>query len=613
MRFTRLQLVLAGVTGLTAVFFIGLAVAAGPLGLSTGAQWGRSRVLLAQAALVLVIFTGLIITWRRIWQIIRNLARPVTSSRLWPGVANLLSTLAGSKPIRWLGKAGRIPGLQFFRRQDETAARLLTLAIFGLALAAYLFFQTAGLFTFFRVSDYFDMQAEAFLNGQAALLLEPDPRLAQVANPYDYRQREQAGISTPWDISYYRGKYYLYWGPAPALAAAGLRLITGSTVDDQFLLLGSLIGVQALSCIFLLMLRRRFFPGLQAGLLALPLLAITFTPPVLYILNRPSVYEAAIMNGQLGLIAGVLCAFTAGQSGKPARWMFLAGLCWAYAFNSRVTLLVAVGFMALVFGWLTLRANQTRRFQLALALLLPLALGAAGLGLFNLARFGSPFEPGWRYQFTGDALPADPSAATSLFYIPANLYAYLLRPLKVDGVFPFLTAPWKPGFPAFLPVSELYYPIEPTAGIFFASPIVLATLLSMGPILKPVWNWLTESAKVPLISATSSERALAGVALALLGGGLLAFVPVLLFIVSSMRYEMDFLPLILLAAGLGWLWAHSALAGRSNVSRLLDWLGGLLILVTVLNGLLLGFSGYNNRIESVNTSLYYGLIHFFSR
>jgi len=64
---------------------------------------------------------------------------------------------------------------------------------------------------------------ESFLRGQLSLLEEPNPQLTELQNPYDPAQRT---VPYHWDASYYKGKYYLYWGPVPALAFAAVEGIT---------------------------------------------------------------------------------------------------------------------------------------------------------------------------------------------------------------------------------------------------------------------------------------------------------------------------------------------------------------------------------------------------
>src|SRR6187455_485414 len=86
----------------------------------------------------------------------------------------------------------------------------------GLVLLFYLWLVTLGLWTDFPPStNYYDLQANAFLHGQLALEVEPDPALLALENPYEPADREN--IPVLWDATLYQGKYYLYWGPVPAV------------------------------------------------------------------------------------------------------------------------------------------------------------------------------------------------------------------------------------------------------------------------------------------------------------------------------------------------------------------------------------------------------------
>ena len=68
-------------------------------------------------------------------------------------------------------------------------------------------------------------------------------------------------------------------------------------------------------------------------------------------------------------------------------------------------------------------------------LLIPLAFCAIGLGAYNFARFGNPFETGQKYQLT---IPVAHSSYFSVSYLPSNLFIYLFYPLTFVGKFPFV-------------------------------------------------------------------------------------------------------------------------------------------------------------------------------
>lgn len=58
-------------------------------------------------------------------------------------------------------------------------------------------------------NSLYGLLTEAWYHAQLHLNLEPDPRLATLANPYAGYQ----GIPRLHDASYLHNKYYLYFGP----------------------------------------------------------------------------------------------------------------------------------------------------------------------------------------------------------------------------------------------------------------------------------------------------------------------------------------------------------------------------------------------------------------
>ena len=65
-----------------------------------------------------------------------------------------------------------------------------------------------------RSNDYYNLLTDGFLAGHLYLPVTPDPRLLQTPDPYDPAQNEPYRMQ---DVALYRGKFYLYFGPAPAV------------------------------------------------------------------------------------------------------------------------------------------------------------------------------------------------------------------------------------------------------------------------------------------------------------------------------------------------------------------------------------------------------------
>jgi len=62
---------------------------------------------------------------------------------------------------------------------------------------------------------HYEYLTEGFLAGHTYLPVEPAPELLRLSDPYDPAANAKYRL---WDASLYRGRYYLYFGPGPAVA-----------------------------------------------------------------------------------------------------------------------------------------------------------------------------------------------------------------------------------------------------------------------------------------------------------------------------------------------------------------------------------------------------------
>jgi len=617
MKPASIRLALTVLASSLGVLLLGTAVLARELGIDHDASWGKSRVFLAVLGGLLVLLTlgihfqgTLTRTAGSAHQRLSNLPGVVhlgrAFARIWAWLTQntliLFFVRLKNVACSWLGKRKLVA---FFAANPDRQAGLYAGLIVAAGILAYLGIATGGRITVWpSVSNYFDLQAEAFLAGQVALPVQPDPALLALPNPYDYRLREN--VPTFWDASLYNGRYYLYWGPTPALVAALLK-VTGLAphphrVDDSILVVLFLSGLLIASAALIVFVRRRLFTRLPAWMVILPISAAAFANPVPFLLRRPSVYEVAITGGQFFLVAGIFFAFTAVSGGRPVLWKsVLAGACWALAVGSRTNLAPAVIWLAVLFaGYLLILGKKTfQTLQLgwtAMVLGVPLLLGAAGLGWYNFARFGSVLEVGHRYQLTGPALPADYSKVISAAYALPNLYNYFFRPFAVEQLFPFLSAPWikEAMWPFFIRLPRDYYYSEPVTGLLPAVPYLVLGLIALAAAIRPILRRIL--AANPGFDrdhrwGTPAEPHFLWLCAGLAGAALTEAASILIFISSSMRYELDIQPALLMLACLGVFAGTQALAGRSGWRRLFLISTTAVLLASLGIGLLLAYSG----------------------
>ena len=330
------------------------------------------------------------------------------------------------------------------RRQPWLALSLILPPIFLL----YVWLVTAGGWTkpATETTFYYDMLADALASGRRFLNQTPDPRLAELPNPYDPEAipRCKTGQSSDcylMDASYFDGKYYLYWGPAPALMLAVLKIGGFGRLGDNAMALIAATALFLITALCLVDLWRRYFSELPRWLLAPPLILAGLAYPLPWVLDEPFIYEAAILLGAAFLTAGLAMAMPVLASGDqdPGR-LALVGVLWSLSLGTRAVLGVPIVALVGAIAWrlLRLRSSGSRPKSLArplAALALPLVATASLIAVYNFVRFSNPLEFGWRYQLGAPAgQSAGMQAAFDWGHLPRNAYNYLFTRFRSLGI-----------------------------------------------------------------------------------------------------------------------------------------------------------------------------------
>jgi len=458
----------------------------------------------------------------------------------------------------------RNPGGVLSLRGAGPIAALVSLAL----VAAYaLWYTSSGHFPVFPniQNDYVDL-GQSFLRGQLSLLEQPDPRLADLGNPYEYTQRK--GIPYHWDASYHGGKYYLYWGPVPALISAALQALSGPPPSASLLVVIPYIGLLGITVALLFHLTQAFDAAARLTVWLFILIGF-FNLPMLFTIGQPRHYQASILYGQFFLLGGLLGIVLHTRS-RSLFWLPVSGLAWGLAFASRYNLAISVVvYLAFAAFWLW-QDRAAASFWGRLGLLVaPLALCLFGLGLYNLARFDDPLETGLAYQLT---IPEFRQISYSTAYVPSGLYIYLLYPLTGSQTFPFIQSahfrPTQLPESVFVPpgreFDQISFGLIPTVPAIWLFAIAIPLLVAM---------ILGQRARPPL-QPSGAGPGLIFSTLAIGAAGQLAFLLVFFYIAE--RYIVDFyVPVVLCLAIIVWR-AHASLEG----SRLLQI--GLWALVGIL-------------------------------
>ena len=383
-------------------------------------------------------------------------------------------------------------------------------------------------------TDYYNLLIDGFLAGQLHLKTEVSPELAGIANPYDPRNRPP-GVALH-DATYYKGKYYLYFGVAPVVTLMlPFRVLTGWDLPLPLAVATFAYAGYLLSAALFLSVRRRYFPTTSGVMTLLCVAALGLASMALVVVRRGNIWELPLSSGYCFAMAALLAVHRSLLERRRApQWFALAGLFLGLAVASRLSYLYATGLMLAPLGWWWWRDRQGKHHgaprwpRMLVAGVMPLAIIGAGLALYNYLRFDHPLEFGVTYQLSGVN-----EAETRHFrfsYFPFNVNVYFWRAAEWSRYFPFLHQPETPPLPAgFVGLENLY-------GVLPGAPIL----------------WLALLAPLGLWQRTAAERGSLGALLVALGLLALATTLTLAFFYAAMaRYLIDFVPTLLLLACIG--------------------------------------------------------------
>jgi tetratricopeptide (TPR) repeat protein len=486
-------------------------------------------------------------------------------------------------PVDVAGRMGQAPGMARELRlhypdakEKELAAegggtRWTRYAVLGavcaLVIGFYGWSANSGVFELMGSGagdSYYNLQVQGFRDGHLNLKTEVPPDIAQFV--HDESWLDNHGLH---DLSFYKGKFYLYFGVTPAVALFWPYVaLTGHYLLHRdatviFFSAGFLAEAGLLWAIW-----RRYFKEIGVGVLAAGMLALGLANFAPAILGRCDVYEVAISCGYaLTMLAlgGIWCALHDGR--RAWRWLAGASLAYGLAVGARPSLLL--GGVILLIPVAQAWREKRRVWPLLLAAVCPMAAIGAGLMIYNALRFDNPLEFGQRYQ-----LPLTPHQQFSWRYFWFNFQVGFLDPARWVGHFPFVYCIAAPVQPAG------YCQIDVAYGVLTNVPLVWAALAA--PL---AWRGRP-------VEARSKLRWFMG-AVALLFG--MCALPIVLHDSMWLRYELEYASPLVLLAVVGVLAVERALAGQPVWRRAARCGWGLLLAFSVGFNLL---ASYKSNVDN---------------
>jgi len=389
--------------------------------------------------------------------------------------------------------------------------------------------------------DYYNLLVQGFRAGQLSLKKDVPEGFKQLADPYDREANAGYGLL---DLSYYKGKFYLYFGATPAIVlfwpyvALTDHYLSQKDAAVLFCVIGFLAGAGLLRAIW-----RRYFAEVNVAVVAAGVVGLGLATFIPIVLARVDVYEVAISCGYAFTMVALTAIWKAlHDTERRGWWLAAASLAYGLAVGARPSLL----FGAVILLAPVIQAWRERRriWSLLAAAMGPIIVVGIGVLVYNDLRFDSPFDFGWRWALAGDRQINVQSF--SLRYLWFNFRVFFLEPAHWSAHWPFVHDVTIPPLPAG------HGRVDRPFGVLTAVPLV----------------WLALAAPLAWRGRPSEARfALSG----FLGAVTIAFVigavTLCLFFGACTRYEVEFLSPLMLLAVIGVLSVERALILNSNSAR----------------------------------------------
>ena len=407
----------------------------------------------------------------------------------------------------------------------------------------------------FLQQEQYKLQFAAFLDGHIALDAVPSDLLAQAENPYDPDSREKSDLhpyyrelenSYLWDVAYYDGQYFSYFGIAPILTVYyPYYILTGSIPSH----VTACLILAVMACFFLMLAYREmllaFCPSANYVLCIIGAFGLLFCSGILTGIVCADNYYLAVISALCFSMATLFSGlYAVRKTKKHAKCVFFV-LCavfltltvWSRPSSALMCIILVPTFVSEL---KTVIESKKYSDLLPLALfVVTVSAGATLVMIYNYVRFDSPLEFGAKYQLTVNDISQN---TLSIRLLTESIYAYFLQMPSVNKSLKIFI---EPTVRLFTSTDRFIYCTENIGSLWFGLPIGVVTGFTKNGIAQNKAAFFT---RVSVI----------GVSLAV------GFVN---FCVGgvSMRYMLDILPMLTLVGAVSTVQAVGLANGKRRM------------------------------------------------
>jgi hypothetical protein len=235
--------------------------------------------------------------------------------------------------------------------------------------------------------------------------------------------------ASPYDLSLYHGKWYLYWGPAPVLLLWPFYLIWGVNANDVlFTLLGGVANV-VLIYLCILEMTRYFNISLSLMAKAFLLLSFAFASPNFFLSLGGRIWFTNQIFAITFLFLFYFFFFKYLNTGKLYH-IVVSVAFFCLACLTRYSLFFN-GFLLVYLFWDSKMTGKKIELRLLISVGITLLFFVCLAAFYNYLRFQNILEMGYRFQYGSERYDAVVKSGKILSYkyFWHNIYYYFLNPI----------------------------------------------------------------------------------------------------------------------------------------------------------------------------------------
>lgn len=295
--------------------------------------------------------------------------------------------------------------------------------------------------------NQYDDLAQAVLDGKTYIDNDDIPQsLIDMENPYDTGARQMAqeitGDVYKWDVAYFNGHYYVYFGIVPLLLMyLPCRLI----FDAPF---PSAVGIMVFAAIFTLgvfalleLIAKKKFKNVSVGTYLLTAITFVNCCGAMFLVKRPDFYSVPIITAMAFVVWGIFCWLKGHETEKKQKLYYLLGsLFFALSVGCRPQMVLVCAVALPIFAkdfFIKKQIFTKKGITDLITLAIPFVIVAAGIMYYNYIRFGSVTDFGSSYNLTTNDVTR---RGFEIGRTGLGLFTYLFQPPQFTATFPYIEA-----------------------------------------------------------------------------------------------------------------------------------------------------------------------------